>query len=200
MSRIRLLCWATFGCVAAFGLSFIFVKIIYEKNAGPYLRITALVSIGLYPLLNTLIANVGFRKPGWAVFAYFFSELIKFLALFIMREGLFETINFSKKVQNSKEKFRALGLFVESFFKFVCILVLGSSITKFMKSMRIQQMNPYNYLISFLILCLPLFITYILLRMGNVDEEYQSAKPQAPQNQSAKPQAPQNQQAGGPSR
>lgn len=177
-------------------MNIIFVKLITGKNAGPYLRITALVSIGLYPLLNTLIANVGFRKPGWAVFAYFFSEFIKFLALFIMREGLFETINSSKRVQNNKERFRALGLFVESFFKFVCILVLGSTITKFMKSMRIQQMNPYNYLISFLILCLPLFITYILLRMGKVDEDHEPAKPQTPQNQYK----PQNQQAGGPSR
>lgn len=152
----------------------ILVRVITEKNSGPFLRITALISIALYPLLNTLIANVGFRKPGWAVFAYFFSEFIKFFALFIMREGLFETINKSKRVQNNKERFRALGLFVESFFKFVCVLILGSTITKFMKSMRIQQMNPYNYLISFLILCLPLFITYVLLRMGKLDEDQPS--------------------------
>ena len=70
---------------------------------------------------------------------------------------------------------------MESFFKFVCVLVLGSTITKFMKSMRIQQMNPYNYLISFLILCLPLFITYVLLRMGKLDED-EPAKTQ-PQSQ-----------------
>jgi uncharacterized membrane protein len=173
------------GCVLAFAINqVILVKVITEKNSGPFLRITALLSIALYPLLNTLIANVGFRKPGWAVFAYFFSEFIKFFALFIMREGLFETINKSKRVQNNKERFRALGLFVESFFKFVCILVLGSTITKFMKSMRIQQMNPYNYLISFLILCLPLFITYVLLRMGKLDED----QPSKQNSQSTTPQ------------
>jgi hypothetical protein len=172
LGRIRLLCWSTLGCVLAFLIvEFLFVKAITIQNSGPYLRITALVSIALYPLLNTLIANIGFRKPGWAVFAYFFAEFIKFLALFIMREGFFEVINKSKRVQNNKERFRALGLFVESFFKFGSILLLGSTITKFMKSMRIQQMNPYNYTVSFLILCLPLFITYVLLRMGKIDDD-----------------------------
>lgn len=176
LGRIRLLLWASLGCLIAFGLNqIVMVKVITVKNSGPFLRTTALVSIALYPILNTLIANVGFRKPGWAVFAYFFSEFIKFFALFIMREGLFETINKSPRVQNNKERFRALGLFVESFIKFLCILILGSTITKFMKSMRIQQMNPYNYLISFLILCVPLVITYFLLLFGKLDGD--DAKP-----------------------
>lgn len=65
LSRIRLLCWATLGCFIAFVLSeIVMTKVITVRNAGPVLRITALVSIVLYPLLNTLIANVGFRKPG----------------------------------------------------------------------------------------------------------------------------------------
>jgi uncharacterized membrane protein len=155
-------------------------KLITTENSGPYLRTTALVSIVLYPLLNTVVASIGFRKPGWAVFAYFFSEFIKFFALFIMREGLFETINKSPKVRNNKEKFRALGLFVESFIKFLCILILGSTITKFMKSMRIQQMNPYNYAISFLILCVPLLGSYALILMGKIEgkNDYHAKAPQ----------------------
>lgn len=99
-----------------------------------------------------------------------------------MREGLFETINKSKRVQSGKERFRALGLFVESFFKFFCMLILGSTITKFMKSMRIQQMNPYNYLISFLILCAPLVITFLLLLWGKLEEEEDNAKPSQKQS------------------
>lgn len=195
LGRVRLICWATLGCVLAFALNqVILVKVINEKNAGPFMRVTALISIALYPLLNTIIANVGFRKPGWAVFAYFFSEFLKFFTLFILREGLFETINKSKRVQNNKERFRALGVFVESFFKFVCVLVLGSTITKFMKSMRIQQMNPYNYLISFVILCLPLFITYVLLRMGKLDED-EPAKTQSQQQVQPKQQSQPQQQS-----
>lgn len=170
VSRIRLLCWTTLGCFSAFALNqFVFVKLINSQNSGKYMKVVSLLSIALYPAMNTLIASVGFRKPGWVVFAYFFAEFIKFLALFMMREGLFETINDTKS-KNKKEKYRALGFFVESFFKFFSILVLGSIIVKFMKSMYIQQMNPWNYLISFLILCLPLVGVFFLLMFANISD------------------------------
>jgi hypothetical protein len=32
-------------------------------------------------------------------------------------------------------------------------------------------MNPWNYLISFLILCLPLLVTFVLLIWGKIEEE-----------------------------
>jgi hypothetical protein len=137
LSRMKLISWSILACVISFVVvEVLLVKVITTKNSGKYKRFTALASLALYPILNFLIASVSYKKSGKAIFAYFLSELIKFFLLFVMREGLHETINKSHR-GSSKEKFRALGLYVENFFKFVCFIIFGSIISKFMKSMRI---------------------------------------------------------------
>lgn len=176
LKRMKLVSWSVLASFLGYLLAVVLLKrVIDTSNAGKYMRWTAVLSLFLYPILNSLIAGMSYRRKGWAVFVYFLTELVKFFLLEIMREGLHETINKNIK-GNGKERFRGLGLFVESFFKFISFLIFGSIITKFMKSMRIQKLNPYNYLFSFLILCLPLLGTYFLLLIGKLKEESSEAK------------------------
>ena len=171
VSRMRLLTWSLLACIIGFAaVELLLVRIITPKNAGKWMRITAIASIFAYPILNSIIAAFGYKRTGWAVFGYFIAEIGKFFLLFVMREGLHETINKSK-LKNNRERFRALGLYSENFFKLLCFLIFGSIITKFMKSNRIQKMNPFNYTFSFLILCLPLLITWLLLKWGKTQEQ-----------------------------
>jgi len=79
-----------------------------------------------------------------------------------MKEGLREII--METHSNKYENFKALGYFVGSIFKAISFGTFGWFITKCMKSWRIQQMNPYNYFFSFLILALPLSISWFMLR------------------------------------
>jgi hypothetical protein len=187
LPRMKLISWSIVGCILGFiAAEVILKKVIDINNAGKYMRWTAILSLVLYPILNSIIASVSYRKPGWAVFAYFISELIKFFLLELMREGLHETVN--KNIQGSgKEKFRGLGLYAENVFKFISFLIFGSIISKFMKSMRIQKLNPYNYLFSFLILCLPLLGTYFLLYIGKLKEESSGAKDNNQQSNNTDP-------------
>lgn len=179
LSRMKLISYSVLACVIGFVVvELLLTRVITVKNSGKYMRLAAIISLFAYPILNCIIASVSYRKPGWAVFAYFLSEFGKFFLLFVMREGLHETINKSQQGHN-EEKFRALGLYVENIFKFVSFLIFGSIIAKFMKSMRIQKMNPYNYLLSFLILCLPLLATWVLLRFGKVQEEKEAEEEEA---------------------
>jgi hypothetical protein len=171
IGRMRLITWSLIACIIGFAVvEVLLTGIIQPKNAGKWMRITAISSIFAYPLLNSLIAALGYHHPGWTVFGYIIAEIGKFFLLFIMREGLHETINKSKK-KSSREKFRALGLYSENFFKFLCFLIFGSIICWFMRSNRIQKMNPFNYTFSFLILCIPLVGTWVLLLLGKTKEQ-----------------------------
>jgi len=174
LSRLKLVIYSLLACILGFVfVELLLVRVITTANAGKYMRWTAVLSFFLYPILNCIIASFNYKRSGWGVFGYFFAELFKFFFLFIMREGLHEIINKSHNALVAKERFRALGIYIENVFKFLCFIIFGSIITKFMKSMRIQQMNPWNYLISFLILCLPLLIVYLLLLRGKTKDQAQ---------------------------
>ena len=42
------------------------------------MRVTSILSLILYPILNSLIESLGYKHPSWGIFSYFMSELIKF--------------------------------------------------------------------------------------------------------------------------
>jgi multisubunit Na+/H+ antiporter MnhE subunit len=80
----------------------------------------------------------------------------------MMEEGLRELVIAEHRTK--AENFKAFGYFIGSIFKAISFGVFGWIITKAMKSFRIQKLNPYNYFFSFLILALPLSISWLMLR------------------------------------
>ena len=156
------------AALIALFIGLFFARIIDSKKAAGYMQMVSILSIIIYPLCNTLVNMISYRSPTKALILFGFFEVIKFSFLYMMREGLNELINleFEGKSNPKEDNFRALGQFTEDIIKFLSFTLFGWFISKFMGSLYIQKMNPYNYTVSFLILCLPLIVTWLLLSVA----------------------------------
>jgi hypothetical protein len=143
-------------------LGLLFAIFIDDKAAPKWMRFVSIVSIFLYPISATVVNFVSYLKVTKALILFAILQTIKFTFLFIMKEGLLETIK--ENHQSNGDRFMAFGSIAETILKMICFSVFGTLITKAMSSSRIQKTNPYNYGISFLILSLPLLISYWLLK------------------------------------
>jgi hypothetical protein len=154
-----------------FGVFYIMELLVTGKNALLFMRITSFSAIFLWPLLNTILNYFNYRSSSfWVYVVYILIEMIKSTMNYIMQEGLYEVIKQSSRGKRL-DRYKALGYFASDAFKSLCFLIFGLCISKFMKSSRIQKMNPYNYTISFLILCVPTLISWVLLRVGIKEED-----------------------------
>jgi len=161
-------CLANF--ITHFGVFFIMEMLVTGKNALMFMRITSFSAILVWPILNTLVNLFNYKSAShWVYIVYIISEIIKGTMNYIMQEGLYEIIKKSPRASRI-DRYRALGYFASDFFKCLSFMIFGFLITKFMRSYRIQKMNPYNYTISFLILCIPLLISWILLKVAIYEE------------------------------
>jgi hypothetical protein len=85
---------------------------------------------------------------------------------------------------NKADNIKAIGFFIQNIFKTLCFGIFGWIITRCMKSNRIQQMNPFNYFVSFLVLGIPLLICYMLLRWSKGLKDKQKKEKDAKDAQS----------------
>jgi hypothetical protein len=152
-------------------LGLLFAMKVEAKNAAGFMMFVSILSIFIYPLSATLINYVSYKKPTLAVIIFGVMECLKFTLLDIMKEGLREIIIDTHK--NKAENFKAFGAFVGSIFKALSFGIFGWFITKAMKSFRIQKLNPFNYFFAFLILALPLIISWMMLRKAKAIKEGQ---------------------------
>lgn len=139
-----------------------------RDDAVPWMKWTAIASIIIYPLCNTLVNFFSYKSPNWAIFTFGVFEVVKFLMLYIMRDGLDECINKEFEGTNNpkEDNYRALGQFSEDFMKFLTFTLCGYVISYCMGSLYVQRMNPYNYTVGFLVLVIPLLLTFFLLTIA----------------------------------
>jgi hypothetical protein len=161
MDRRAVITVIVVAAAGALVLGMVFAHFIDNKNATKYMMFVSLVSIFFYPISATLINMVSFKSKYLAIIVFGSLQCIKMTMNYMMREALREIIN--ESVKEKAENFKALGFFVECVFKALSFGIFGWIITKAMKSFRIQQLNPYNYFFAFLILSLPLIVSWILL-------------------------------------
>ena len=203
LPRIPVILWvAAANLIAHILVYFLIERIVTHENALSYMKTTALISILAYPILNTCV-NIFNYQAGkiwggrtWIYICYFLSEVIKFALLYIMEEGLHEVINKSSR-KKKFDKFKALGHCSDDFFKFLVFSIFGYFITRLMASYRVQKRNPFNYTIGFLILCLPLLISYLMLLKGVYEEQGHSENDSRNNERQNNPPAVQNGGFGG---
>lgn len=152
-------------------LGLLFAMKIEANNATGYMMFVSILSIFVYPLSATIINYISYKSKTKAVIVFGIFECLKFTFLYIMKEGLREIV--LKTHRNKAENFAALGYFVGSITKALSFGIFGWLITKCMKSFRIQKLNPYNYFFSFLVLALPLSISWFMLRKAKAIKEGQ---------------------------
>lgn len=171
MGRISVIVSVCIAAVIALIIGLLFATKIESKNATGYMMTVSLFSIFLYPLSATAV-NYFSYKYGTVNFILFgLFAFIKLAFWQMMEEGLRELIVSEHRTKS--ENFKALGYFVGSICKATSFGVFGWVITKAMRSFRIQKLNPYNYTISFLILALPLTISWFMLRMAKLIKDGQ---------------------------
>lgn len=171
--------------IAVFVSSFIalflgelFAKFVDPGDAAGWMQIVCLASFVVYPLCNTLINLISYKSPILSVIVFAIFELIKYTMLYIMRDGLHESLKkdyyTTKTDKNGKEvrsygnnpkedNFKGIAQFSENVMKFLVFSIFGYLVTNAMASAYIQKMNPYNYTIAFGFLCIPMFGCWLLL-------------------------------------
>lgn len=150
------------AALIALAIGLLFAIRIDAKNATGYMMVISTLSIFLYPLSATLVNYFEYKTKTKNFIVYGICTCVKLTLAFMMEEGLRELIK--SEHRNKAENFKAFGFFIGSIFKALSFGIFGWIITKAMKSFRIQKLNPYNYFFSFLILALPLIISWIMLR------------------------------------
>lgn len=159
----------------------IFAIYVDPGDAAGWMQVVCIASFIIYPLCNTLINLISYKSPNLSLVVFGIFELIKYTMLYIMRDGLHESLKkdyfTTKKDKDGKEvkqysnnpkedNFKGIAQFSENVMKFLVFTIFGYLVTKAMASAYIQKMNPYNYTIAFGFLCIPMFGCWLLLSIA----------------------------------
>ena len=132
-----------------------------DEDFDGAMKCIALVSIIIYPITATVINIPNYEYKNWALIIFGICEFIKFTLNFVMEGGL--RYNIESSCRDKSDKFKAAGQLVEHISKFLLFAGAGFFITYMMRSANIEKVHPWNYTISFLILVLPLIISWSLI-------------------------------------